>query len=107
MGLHYALKDLFGKPPSEGNLATAILSHDDLEVEFYEPRGADYQQPHRRDEIYIIARGSGTFWMAGSPDIVFSAGDMLFAPAFLEHRFVEFSEDFASWVIFFGKEREA
>ncbi len=107
MELHYALKDLLGNPSSEGNLAVSVFSHGDLDVEFYEPKDMDRQEPHSRDEVYIIARGSGTFSMAASPDVIFSAGDMLCVPAHVEHRFTQFSTDFATWVVFFGQERDA
>ena len=30
------------------------------------------------------------------------AGDLLFVPAHVEHRFERFSDDFRTWVIFFG-----
>lgn len=29
-------------------------------------------------------------------------GDVLFAPAGIEHRFENFSDDFVTWVIFYG-----
>jgi len=106
MELHYPLKNLLGKPPSEGNLAASILAAGDLEVEFYEPKGSDRQTPHERDEIYIIARGNGTFVSGAEDEIAFSPGDLLFVPARVEHRFITFSGDFATWVFFFGTERE-
>jgi mannose-6-phosphate isomerase-like protein (cupin superfamily) len=31
-------------------------------------------------------------------------GDALFVPATMKHHFENFSEDFATWVIFYGKE---
>ncbi|HJN61512.1 MAG TPA: cupin domain-containing protein, partial [Alphaproteobacteria bacterium] len=34
----------------------------------------------------------------------FAAGDVLFAPAGLEHRFVNFTDDFYVWVVFYGQE---
>jgi mannose-6-phosphate isomerase-like protein (cupin superfamily) len=53
--------------------------------------------------VYVVVTGSGTFRNGGvvSP---FKAGDFLFVAAGVEHRFEEFSDDFATWVIFFGPE---
>ncbi len=107
MELHYALKEFFGNPPSEGNLAVSVFSSGDVEVEFYEPHDIDRQEPHQRDEIYVIARGSGAFTAVGSREVMFSPGDVLFVPAFVEHRFTQFSSDFATWVFFFGPQRDA
>jgi len=72
-----------------------------VSIELYAPQGSDTQSPHTRDELYIIASGSGTFRRA---DRVcdFKTGDLLFVPAHEEHRFESFSDDFRTWVIFFG-----
>ena len=61
----------------------------------------DTQQPHKQDEIYFIASGSGTFFK-NDERILFS--DVLFVPAGMEQRFENFTHDFATWVIFYGKE---
>jgi len=37
-------------------------SHGTLEAELYTPVGRDPQQPHDRDEIYVVARGEGIFF---------------------------------------------
>jgi quercetin dioxygenase-like cupin family protein len=34
----------------------------------------------------------------------FAPGDFLFVPAGVEHRFEEFSDDLAVWVLFYGPE---
>ena len=72
-----------------------------MSVEIYKPRHTDKQTPHLQDEIYVIISGSGEFSNAGvSPP--FSPGDILFVPAGVEHRFENFTDDFAAWVIFYG-----
>ena len=78
----------------------------DTELGFYAPRGTDPQQPHERDEFYFIASGSGTFYHDGERSN-FSAGDALFVAAGEEHRFEDFSDDFATWVLFIGPRRNA
>lgn len=59
------------------------------------------KQPHDRDEAYIVASGSGTF-RRGDERVPFQQGDFLFAAAGVPHRFEEFTEDFQTWLIFFG-----
>ena len=34
----------------------------------------------------------------------FAAGELLFVPAGVEHRFLDFSDDFVTWVLFYGPE---
>jgi mannose-6-phosphate isomerase-like protein (cupin superfamily) len=65
----------------------------------------DRQQPHDRDELYVIISGSGRFRSGASErDVV--PGEVLFVPAWVEHRFVDFSPDFATWVFFVGPPKE-
>jgi mannose-6-phosphate isomerase-like protein (cupin superfamily) len=73
----------------------------DVSVEYYAPRGVDDQHPHDRDEIYIIAAGTGLF-RNGDATHPFGPGDFLFVPAHVVHRFEGFSDDFETWVVFFG-----
>lgn len=80
-----------------------VFSHGSLEVEIYRPDGVDRQQPHSRDEIYVVISGSGQF-VNGASRLPFEAGEMLFVPAGAEHRFEDFSKDFATWVFFYGPE---
>lgn len=78
-----------------------VFRHGSLQVEVYAPVGTDPQSPHTRDEAYVVIRGRGTFVSdAGRQE--FGPGDFLFAPAGVAHRFEEFSEDFAVWVLFYG-----
>jgi mannose-6-phosphate isomerase-like protein (cupin superfamily) len=78
-----------------------LFRHGSLEVEFYRPIGYDPQQPHTRDEVYVVASGRGVFFNGGVRQ-VFEAGEVLFVPAGVEHRFEDFSDDFATWVFFYG-----
>ena len=79
-----------------------LFRHGTMSLEIYEPKGIDPQQPHQQDEIYIVIQGQGIF-QHGADRYPFGAGDFLFVPAGVEHRFLEFSEDFKTWVIFYGK----
>lgn len=78
-----------------------LLEHGTLELGYYKPDGVDPQQPHEQDEVYVVQSGSGRF-LLGNTEQAFEAGEALFVPAGVEHRFIEFSDDFAAWVIFYG-----
>ena len=78
-----------------------MFEHGSLVVEFYKPHKVDDQQPHKRDEVYVIASGTGVFFNGESRQS-FEAGEVLFVPAGVEHRFEDFSDDFATWVFFYG-----
>jgi len=80
-----------------------LFEHGTLVLEIYRPEKIDRQTPHTRDEVYIIISGSGEF-QNGSERVQFSAGDFLFVPAGTEHRFENFTEDFSTWVLFYGPE---
>lgn len=81
---------------------TVLMQHGSMSIEYYAPKGKDLQTPHRQDEVYVIASGEGSFIRNGEKLSV-ETGDVLFVPAGMEHRFENFSEDFATWVIFYGK----
>ena len=100
--MHTTLEEALSKgPPPEGNLAVPIFSRGSLEVEIYTPVGEDPQTPHSRDEIYVVARGQGYF-VDGDERYPVKEGSFLFVPAGREHRFEDFSSDFAVWVAFYG-----
>ena len=88
-------------PPPPGNLAVPIFRHGTLEVEMYTPVGSDPHTPHERDEVYVVARGTGLFFNGRERQEV-QPGSFIFVPARQEHRFESFSPDFAVWVFFHG-----
>ncbi len=102
-GGRVTLQRALSAPPQKGRQSSLIFERGDLEVRFYCPRGTDDQQPHTRDEVYVIARGQG-FFLYDSKRVPFQPGDLLFVAAGIEHRFVDFTDDFATWVLFFGEE---
>ena len=74
-----------------------------MSVELYAPQGHDAQTPHGQDELYVVISGSGTF-VNGAARHPFGPGDVLFVPAGVEHRFEDFTDDLAMWVVFYGPE---
>ncbi|HTZ45861.1 MAG TPA: cupin domain-containing protein [Jatrophihabitans sp.] len=61
--------------------------------------GADLQQPHSEDEIYVVLSGRAVL-EADSGRVPVSAGSVLFVPAGERHRFVEQTEPLAVLVVF-------
>ena len=90
-------------PRPDGKRFANMLHHGTLDVEIYAPRGADPQQPHSRDELYVVMAGRGTF-VDGDERYPFAPGDVLFVPARRVHRFEQFTDDLAVWVMFWGPE---
>ena len=80
-----------------------LFSHGSMSVEIYKPNKIDLQSPHSRDEIYVVATGSGYF-VNGNNRKKFEAGEVLFVPAGVVHRFEDFTNDFSTWVFFYGPE---
>lgn len=88
-------------PLSEGRRSAEVFVDGDLEIRLYAPKGHDPQTPHDRDELYIVAAGHGTFRVGDHVDSV-RPGALLYVAAHEVHRFEDFSDDFAVWVVFYG-----
>lgn len=87
----------------KGKTFVELFRHGSLSVEIYQPKGTDLQKPHSRDEVYVVVSGRGWF-VNGETRRPFEPGELLFVPAGVVYRFEEFSEDFSTWVIFYGPE---
>ena len=99
-----ALADAFrAVPTADGERFAELFRHGTLAVEIYAPRETDPQKPHTRDEVYVIARGTGDFVYQGQR-VTFQPGDLLFVAAGAPHRFENFTDDFYTWVVFYGPE---
>lgn len=88
---------------SESEPYVELFSHGSMSVELYRPIKIDTQEPHTKDELYVVASGSGYF-VNGDNCHPFETGEVLFVAAGVEHRFEEFTDDFSTWVIFYGPE---
>ncbi|MGZ3766137.1 MAG: cupin domain-containing protein [Mucilaginibacter sp.] len=100
--MHVNLKDALTALESiNGQLFAKVMEHGTMSVEVYRPIKVDLQTPHKQDELYIIISGSGKF-LSNGKRVDFCVGDVLFVAAGMEHRFENFTDDFATWVIFYG-----
>ena len=89
------------KLAASGQASISLFQHGDANLLLFVPTDQDTQVKHERDEIYVIQSGQGIF-KRGDETVRFTAGDVLFVPAGVEHRFASFSEEFKAWVLFFG-----
>ena len=103
--MRYRAADLAALPFPPGRLSKQAFDTGEIELRHYAPKGVDEQVPHDRDELYVVISGSGSFKRAGE-SIAFAPGDVLYVGAHEEHRFVDFTADFATWVIFYGPARK-
>ena len=83
-----------------GRFDVEPFKKENVTLVFFAPRGRDYQTFHEEDEFYFIARGAGEL-VIENERFACAPGDAFFVPAKREHRFENFSEDFATWAIFF------
>lgn len=106
---HRAVADAVAAGTSPLGLPAALLrERGTLKLFLYKPRGTDRQPPHDQDEVYVVISGSGTFAIGDSESALnrssFGPGDAIFTPAGAVHRFEDFTDDFATWVIMYGPE---
>ena len=98
--LQEVLKDLKSIPEGEEPYLEPF-KHGSMSLGMYAPGEADLQSPHTQDELYFVISGSGIFVNDGART-PFAKGDALFVAAGIEHRFEEYTKDFAAWVVFWG-----
>ncbi len=94
-------RSTFQQPDCHDASFMNLYRHGSMEVEICKPNRIDLQKPHDKDEIYFIASGTGFFQQESECEPV-KPGDVLFVPAGVEHKFVNFSSDFSTWVVFYG-----
>lgn len=100
---HLTVSDALEKLKAAADPFVSVFQHGSLDLEIYKPNKIDLQSTHTRDEVYIISNGSGIFYHEGKRKQV-EKGDFLFVPAGDDHRFEKFTDDFSTWVIFYGPE---
>jgi len=104
--IKFALADATRKLADADDNFVTLMTGKNGRLLLFAPEGEDRQTPHTQDELYIVVSGSGVF-RRGEETTPFVAGDVLFAPAQMPHHFEDFSEDFQTWVVFYGPRVEA
>jgi mannose-6-phosphate isomerase-like protein (cupin superfamily) len=79
------------------------LRHGSMKFGLYAPLGVDNQEPHLQDELYIVVSGAGALIKNGERRAL-QQNDVIFVEAGATHRFVDFTSDFKTCVIFWGPE---
>ena len=93
-----------GIPGPAGEHAVSLLRRGTLNAMLALGRFAPHPRPttpHAQDEVYVVIRGRGMFFHDGKRE-PFEPGDLLFAAAGVEHRFEDFTDDLAVWIVFYG-----
>ncbi len=90
-------------PGPQGQRSVAVLEHGSLLVKVYAPRGHDPQTPHARDEVYLVAQGSGEF-VSDQGRQSFGPQDLLSRQRASNTVFEHFTDDLIVWVMFYGPE---
>ncbi|HEY0055433.1 MAG TPA: cupin domain-containing protein [Pedobacter sp.] len=103
MDTHINIQKGLAKLKDSGKLFLEVFNHGSLSAELYKPEKVDLQQPHTEDEVYVVISGHGIFVNEGQ-ETRFDPGDFPFVKAGAGHRFIDFSEDFVTWVFFYGPE---
>ncbi len=105
--MKFTIDEMLGKLPlaadekwKEGVWDLEPFAKSGVRLVFFAPSGSDYQTFHDQDEFYFIARGSGRLVIADE-SFAFTDGDVFFVKANVPHHFEDFSDDFATWAIFF------
>ena len=91
------------RSPRETGEYREMLRHGTMSLGIYTPRQLDRQQPHTQDEVYIVANGRGAF-VLGDRRMDCGPGDTFFVGAGVPHRFEDFDDNLAVWVVFYGPE---
>jgi len=101
----YSLSAVAAQLPTDPQMEPFLyaLRHGSMKLGLYAPKSVDPQHPHKQDELYIVASGTG-FFVKNGERRRFTVHDVLFVEAGAEHRFEDFSDDFSTWVIFWGPE---
>ncbi|MFM7330999.1 MAG: cupin domain-containing protein [Brachymonas sp.] len=85
----------------QGAPFVTMMAGGSMSVEVYAPKGEDLQEPYSQDELYFIHSGTGQI-IINDQRFDCAAGDAFFVAAGVAHRFEKFSDNFVTWVVFYG-----
>jgi mannose-6-phosphate isomerase-like protein (cupin superfamily) len=98
-----SLAAALGLPRTPGR-SSEVFVDGDLEVRFAARPTNGPQVPHRRDELYFVASGTGHYRVEDTVTAV-GPGDVMFCAAHVAHGFNDISDDFSVWVLFYGPQK--
>ena len=100
-GSHYSLENLEHQRQEAGKSYLEFVRQPDISAGLYvlPVGGTDPQQPHGEDEMYVVLADKARI-LVGENDFPANAGDSIFVPARLEHRFHSIEEELRVIVVF-------
>ena len=101
MKYHFSKKELATGTAQQEGPYYEFLKHPALSSGIYvlkvgEP---DLQKPHTEDEIYYVLQGQSRM-VIGNQVLTVAQGDLIYVPAYQEHRFYDITEDLKLLVFF-------
>lgn len=100
MSFHLTIEKAKDALSKEQSPFVVLMKNKSMSVEYFAPKRIDTQTPHGQDELYVITSGTSEF-VRENDTVNCKAGDVLSVPEGMAHRFQNFSDDFATWVIFY------
>ncbi len=100
MSFHFTIESAKEALAKESNPFVLLMKDKAMSIEYFAPKRIDTQVSHEQDELYVIASGTAKFFRE-TEMVNVTTGDVLFVRAGMVHRFINFSDDFATWVIFY------
>lgn len=92
----------------QGVRSAVGMEHGSMQLRLFHPAGLDRQQPHSRDEIYVVIEGQAEFVIEHhdrpAQRLPCQPHDVLLVPAHVPHRFEHATAQFMAWVVFYGPE---
>ncbi len=104
--IHASVERLLAEhPPGPGSILAML--HGTLIVRLYRPATSEPEVYNSRDHLYFVATGNGYLFNAANrrgddTHQCFKAGDVLFVPGGVAHRFHDISDDCLIWSVFYG-----
>jgi mannose-6-phosphate isomerase-like protein (cupin superfamily) len=97
----FTLSEALARRERDGRPWVELLSVPDLSLGLYvlAAGASDEQQPHTEDEVYVVLAGCSRF-TAGNETRDCGAGDVIFVPAMVPHRFHDITEELRVVVVF-------
>jgi mannose-6-phosphate isomerase-like protein (cupin superfamily) len=97
----HRLADLLADRSAAGKPYLEFLRSDSLSVGLYVlgVGDVDHQQPHREDEVYVVMAGRARF-TAGPETRDVAAGDVIYVPKEVLHRFHDIDTELQLIVVF-------
>ena len=86
--------------PGVTKLSDLAFSKGNLQLRYYQPGEVDRQVPHNQEELYVVVSGEAFLEYDGERHHC-RTGDAAYVPKMAEHRFVDATDGFAVWVIYF------